>query len=85
MERLTLGQTLTPIRKAVGVLFMGLVVVLMLLPFVTTFNELLTRIVEKVYLYQPIHNYFGRTPSAIFHDYAGVGNQHRVVIRVLVV
>lgn len=46
-----------PIKKAVGVIFMGLVVVLMILPFVTTFNELLTRIVENSWLYLPIKNY----------------------------
>lgn len=35
-------------------LFIILVIFLMLLPFITTFNEFLTKIVEKIYLYKLI-------------------------------
>ena len=42
------------IKKTFNTIFLALVVILMLLPFVTTFNELLTRIVEDSLLYRPI-------------------------------
>ena len=49
--------SLSAIRKTFSYLFLVLVVILMLLPFVTTFNELLTRIVENSLLYKPIQKY----------------------------
>ena len=49
--------SLSAIRKTFSYLFLALVVILMLLPFVTTFNELLTRIVENSLLYKPIQKY----------------------------
>jgi exosortase/archaeosortase family protein len=46
------------VKQTFSSLFLILIVVLMLLPFVTTFNELLTRIVESSLLYKPIEKYF---------------------------
>lgn len=45
-------------KKTFSQLFLALVIILMILPFVTTFNELLTRIVENSLLYRPIEKYF---------------------------
>lgn len=39
------------------VIFLSLAVLLIFLPFVTTFNEVLTRLVEKIYLYTFIEDY----------------------------
>ena len=39
------------------VIFLSLAVLLIFLPFVTTFNEVLTRVVEKIYLYTFIEDY----------------------------
>lgn len=45
------------LKKTFGNLFIILVVFLMILPFLTTFNEFLTKIVEKTFLYVPIKNF----------------------------
>ncbi|MFA5070486.1 MAG: exosortase/archaeosortase family protein [Patescibacteria group bacterium] len=39
------------------VIFLSLAVLLIFLPFITTFNEVLTRVVEKIYLYTYIEDY----------------------------
>ncbi len=49
--------SVSSLKKTFSYLFLALVVILMLLPFVTTFNELLTRIVENSLLYKPIQKY----------------------------
>jgi exosortase/archaeosortase family protein len=38
-------------------LFLIAAIILLMLPFFTTFNEFLTKIIEKSYLYQPIQKY----------------------------
>jgi len=38
-------------KKTFQLIFMSVVVILMIMPFITTFNEFLTRIVEKIHLY----------------------------------
>lgn len=43
-------------KNTFGNLFLIFVVFLMILPFLTTFNEFLTRIVESTFLYIPIKN-----------------------------
>src|SRR3990167_6347267 len=45
-------------KKTFGHLFLVVVIILMVLPFVTTFNELLTKIVENSLLYRPVEKYF---------------------------
>ncbi len=58
MEEHKAVTTTSVAKKTFSYLFLALVMLLMLFPFVTTFNELLTRIVENSLLYRPIETYF---------------------------
>lgn len=44
-------------RKIYGNLFLFLVVILLVLPFLITFNEVLTRLIEKISLYRALQAY----------------------------
>jgi len=44
-------------KRNFQIIFVATAIILMVMPFITTFNEVLTRIVEKLHLYKLLENY----------------------------